>query len=179
MHPDRNSSFVPSLPRQFQKGFAILSAIVILVVLASLGAYVMTISSAQHIGSALDIEGSRALQAARAGIDWGIARAVNDPTNFGAVVGAKDCKAGTVSVNLTTGAGGDFAALSGYTVTVICASGGTAYTDGANSLYSYALTATACNQPNAGVCPNTATPGTNYVERRLTVQVTCNATLPC
>ena len=152
-----------------------LSAIVILVVLASLGAYVMTISSAQHIGSALDIEGSRALQAARAGMNWAIERAVNAPTAFG----AGNCQTGTVSVNLTTGAGGDFAALSGYTVTVICASGGTAYTDGANSLYSYALTATACNQPNAGVCPNTATPGTNYVERRLTVQVTCNATLPC
>ena len=174
MRPDRNAALAPSFPRRPQKGFAILSAIFILVVLASLGAYVMTISSAHHIGSALDVEGSRALQAARAGMDWGIASAVNTPTTFGT---GGDCKTGLRSVNLTTGAGGDFAALSGNTVTVTCS--GTSYTDGANSLYSYALTATACNQPNAGACPNTATPGINYVERRLTVQVTCNATLPC
>jgi MSHA biogenesis protein MshP len=152
-----------------------MSAIFILVVLASLGAYVVTISSAQHIGSALDIQGSRALQTARAGMDWGIARAVNDPTHFG----AGDCKAGPwpVSVNLNT-AGTDFPSLAGYAVSVTCT--GTVYSDGGvSNLYSYALTATACNQPNAGVCPNTATPGANYVERRLTAQVTCNATLPC
>ena len=150
-----------------------MAAIFILVVLASLGAYVVTITSAQHIGSALDIEGSRALQAARSGMDWGIARAVNDPTVFG----TGNCQTGSPSVNLTTGAGGDFASLSGYTVTVTC-TGGTSFPDGASTLYSYALTATACNQPNAGVCPNTG-PGANYVERRLTVQVICNATLPC
>lgn len=170
MHPDRHAPFPRRRP---QKGFAIMSAIFILVVLASLGAYVMTIGSAQHIGSALDIEGSRTLQAARAGMDWAIARVVNAPTAFG----AGNCRTGTVSVNLTTGAGGDFAAMSGYTVSVTCS--GTAFTDGAGSLYSYALTATACNQPSGGSCPNTASIGANYVERRLTVQVACNATLPC
>ena len=170
MHPDRSARSFQRPPR---KGFAILSAIFVLVVLASLGAYVMTISSAQHMGSALDIEGSRVLQASRAGMDWAIARAVNAPTAFG----AGNCQTGSPSVNLATGSGGDFAAFSGYTVSVTCI--GTAFTDGASSLYNYALTATACNQPNAGSCPNTATPGSNYVERRLTVQVTCNAALPC
>jgi MSHA biogenesis protein MshP len=62
-----------------QHGFAVMAALFILVVLTSLGAYVVTISSAQHIGNALDIQGSRALQAARAGMDWGIARAVHTP----------------------------------------------------------------------------------------------------
>lgn len=150
-----------------------MAAIFILVVLASLGAYMVTISSAHHIGSALDIEGGRALQASRAGMDWAIARAVNAPTAFG----GGSCQPGPVSVNLTTGSGGDFASLSGYTVSVTCA--GTPYTDGASSLYSYALTATACNQPGGGVCPNTASAGANYVERRLTVQVTCNAAGVC
>lgn len=170
MRPDHSARSFRRPPR---KGFAILSAIFVLVVLAALGAYVMTISSTQHMGSALDIEGSRALQAARAGMDWGIARAVNAPTAFG----AGSCQPGPVSVDLTTGAGGDFAAFNGYTVSVTCA--GTAFTDGASSLYSYALTATACNQPSAGACPNAAPSGNNYIERRLTVQVTCNATLPC
>ena len=171
MHPDHS---VRSFRRPPRKGFAILSAIFVLVVLAALGAYVVTISSAQHMGSALDIEGSRALQAARSGMDWGIARVVNAPTAFG----AGSCQPGPVSVNLNTVSSADFTAFSGYTVSVTCE--GTFFLDGASRLYSYALTATACNQPNAaGVCPNTAPPGNNYLERRLTVQVTCNETLPC
>jgi MSHA biogenesis protein MshP len=153
------------------RGFAIMAAMFILVVLALLGAYVLSISSAHHVGSALDIEGSRALQAARSGIDWGISRAVNDPTAFG----SGNCRTGTPSINLTTGGSGDLPALSGFTVTVSCT--GTAFTDGTASLYNYALVATACNQP--GACPNTAAVGANYVERRLTVQISCNATLPC
>lgn len=171
MLPERNASLPQSHPRQ--RGFAIIAAIFILVVLASLGAYVVSISSSQHVGAALDIEGGRALQAARSGIDWAIARAANAPTSFG----TGNCQAGSASIDLTTGAGGDFAALSGYTVSVTCT--GTAYTDGADSLYGYALTATACNQANAGRCPNTVAPGANYVERRLTAQIMCNATLPC
>ena len=143
-------------------------------VLASLGAYMVTISSSQHLGGALDLEGSRALQAARAGLDWGMAKAVISPTAFG----AGNCRTGAVTVNLTTGSGGDFTALSGFTVTVTCS--GVAYTDGTNSLYSYALTSTACNQPNGSSCPNTGSSiGVGYAERRLTSQVTCNATLPC
>lgn len=159
-----------------QRGFAVVAALFILVVLASLSAYMLTISSSHHIGNALDIESSRALQAARAGMDWGIERAVNAPTAFG----AGDCRTGpfptTATVNLTTGAGGDFPLLAGYVITVSCT--GRDYTDGA-ALISYDLTATACNQPAGGVCPNTAPVGTNYVERRLNVQVTCNAALPC
>ena len=150
-----------------------MSAIFVLVVLAALGAYVVNISASHHVGSALELEGSRARMAARSGMDWGIARAVNAPTAFG----AGNCKTGSPSVNLTTGGGGDFPALSGYTITVTCT--GTAYTDGASSLYGYTLIATACNRPSAGVCPNTVAPGANYVERRLTAQIICNATLPC
>lgn len=150
-----------------------MAAIFVLVVLSALGAYVLTVSSTQQIGSALDIGGSRALQLARAGMDWGIARAVGAPTNFG----AGNCRTGTVTVNLTTGAGGDFSGESGFTVTVTCA--GTAYSDGATSLYSYDLTATACNTPSGGSCPNTTNPGQGYVERRLTTQVICNATGTC
>lgn len=156
-----------------QRGFAIVAAIFILVVLASLGAYMVTISSSHHMGSALAIEEMRALQSARAGMDWGIARAVSAPTAFG----PGNCQTGAVAVNLTTGTGGDFPALSGYTVTVTCL--GTPFTDG-EDLYSYVLTATACNQPDGtGRCPNTTTPGANYVERQMTVQATCIPGEPC
>jgi MSHA biogenesis protein MshP len=151
---------------QCQRGFAIMAALVILVVLASLGAYMVNISSSQHIGSALDIEGGRALQAARAGLDWGIEEAVNNPTAFG----GGNCQTGQQQANLS------FPAITGYTVSVTCS--GTSYTDG-SSLYSYAITATACNQSSGGTCPNITNPNNFYVERRLTAQVVCNATGTC
>lgn len=43
-----------------------------------------------------------------------------------------------------------------------CAS--TAHTEAGNPVTIYRLTATACNQPAAGACPNPA-PGVDYVER--------------
>jgi MSHA biogenesis protein MshP len=156
-----------------------MAAMFILVVLALLGAYVLSISSAHHVGSALDIEGSRALQAARSGMDWGISRAVNDPTAFDPtkVPPNGNCRTLPQSINLTTGPSSDLTAISGFTVTVTCT--GTRFEDGTNILYKYALVATACNQPSGDACPNTTAVGANYVERRVTVQITCNATPPC
>jgi MSHA biogenesis protein MshP len=53
-----------------QCGFLLVTAIFLLVVLASLGAFILTISGTQQTSSALDVQGARAYQAARAGIDW-------------------------------------------------------------------------------------------------------------
>jgi MSHA biogenesis protein MshP len=128
------------------RGFAILSAIFILVVLAALGAFILSISSQQQIGSALDVQGARAYQAARAGIEWGLYRQLQ----------AASCAASTSFVPAGT-------TFSGLTVTVTCSSA----TDGGVTIYS--LVSTACNQPNAGACPNTASPGNFYIERRLSV----------
>lgn len=65
-------------------GFTMISALFILVVLAALGAFVANISSTQHLASAQDLQGARAYQAARAGIEWGLYR-VLDPKNAGVV----------------------------------------------------------------------------------------------
>jgi MSHA biogenesis protein MshP len=156
-----------------QRGFAVAAAVFIIVVLAGMAAYVVAISSAHQAGGAMDIQGSRALQAARSGMDWGIARVITAPTSFG----SGNCQAGAVTINLSSQGGTDFPAHGGFTVSVNCVA--TAYTDGA-SLYSYTLTATACNEPGAGgVCPNTASPDADYVERRVSTQVVCNATGTC
>lgn len=56
-----------------QHGFAIVAAIFLLVILAALGAFMVTFSNSQHITSAQDIQGSRAYWSARAGIEWAIA----------------------------------------------------------------------------------------------------------
>jgi len=56
-----------------QRGFAAIAAIFLVVVLAALGAFMLTFSNTQHLTSAQDIQGSKAYWAARAGLEWGIA----------------------------------------------------------------------------------------------------------
>lgn len=65
-------------------GFALPSAIFLLVILAGLAAFLVRLSTTQHITSAQDVQGSRAYQAARAGIEWGLYR-VLDPANISVV----------------------------------------------------------------------------------------------
>lgn len=110
-----------------QRGFAIISAIFLLVVLAALGAAMLTFSAAQHTSSAMDIQGTRAYQAARAGIEWGAYRALIDDS----------CAA---SSNVALGAD-----LAGFSVTVQCS----ATTSGAISAWE--LTSTASTGSVGGI----------------------------
>jgi MSHA biogenesis protein MshP len=57
---------------RFQQGFAAIAAIFLVVVLAALGAFMVTFSNTQQLTSAQDVQGSRAYWAARAGLEWGI-----------------------------------------------------------------------------------------------------------
>jgi MSHA biogenesis protein MshP len=152
------------------RGFAIVSAIFILVVLAALGAFIVSISTSQQVGSALDVQGVRAYQAARAGIEWGLYKVQSTPAyNFSygpgpgpvgtAAPDARACPASPTSFipAATT--------LAGFTVTVRC----TATPDANSGPTIYSLVSTACNQPDAGECPNASAPGSLYVERRLEV----------
>ena len=167
------------------RGFALVSAIFILVVLAALGAFIVSISTSQQIGSALDVQGVRAYQAARAGIEWGLYSVQGSPTatplasapyNFSygtpaGAVGSADpntrvCPGQALPTTASTTSFVPVAAtLSGFTVTVTC----TPTTDGSGGPRIYSLQSTACNQPSGGSCPNTATPGNLYIERRLSV----------
>src|SRR4030067_2020097 len=58
------------VPRS-SKGFSLVSAIFLLVVIAALGTFAMTLSTTQHQSAALDVMGARGYQAARAGVEWG------------------------------------------------------------------------------------------------------------
>lgn len=127
------------------RGFAIVSAIFILVVLAVLGAFMVNVSTNQQIGSALDVQGVRAYQAARAGIEWGLYQQIHNGT----------CTAAT---NLALAA----TTLSTFTVTVTCSS----TVDANDGPTVYTVTSTACNV--AGGCP-AAIPSSSYIERRLDV----------
>lgn len=55
------------------RGFAIVSALFLIVALAALGAAVAQFVSVQQVSSAQDVQGSRALSAARAGAEWQVA----------------------------------------------------------------------------------------------------------
>ncbi len=61
-------------------GFALPSAIFLLVVLAALAAFLANIAGTQSMTSTQDVQGTRAYHAARAGIEWGLYQ-VLDPTN--------------------------------------------------------------------------------------------------
>lgn len=159
---------------QHARGFAIVSAIFILVVLAALGAFIVNISTTQQIGSTLDVQGVRAYQAARAGIEWGVFQVQSTAAyNFGYAstnANLRKCPGGGASSTNSFVPGGT--TLSSFTVTVTC----TETTDGATSGPSvYTVVATACSEPittwtaTTTACPNTTNPGPFYVERRLEV----------
>ncbi len=144
--------------RDHQAGIALASAIFLIVVLAALGAIVVTVSGLQHTSSARDVMGSKAYQAARAGIEWGAYKVLQQA----ALPGAGVCPPSTT---IPMPGGTD---LTGLTVNVACvlttADEGNRTAAGGNPLEFYLITATACNQPP---CPNTTNPGPAYVERQL------------
>ena len=55
-----------------QRGFSLVSAIFLLIVLAALGAYMVTIGGTNRATSSAALQGARAYQAARAGINWSV-----------------------------------------------------------------------------------------------------------
>lgn len=129
--------------RRKQRGLSLMTAIFLIVVLAGLGAFLVTVSGLQHTSSALDIQGARAYQAARSGIEWGAYRSLQDGV----------CAAGAFSPGGT---------LADFTVAVTCVA--TPYSEITPATgFVYSITALACNR---ATCP-AAVPGQNYVEREL------------
>ena len=64
------------LQPNFQSGFAAIAAIFLVVALAALGGFMITLSNTQQLTSAQDFQGSRAYWAARGGLEWAIAGVV-------------------------------------------------------------------------------------------------------
>lgn len=131
-------------------GVSIVTAIFLLVVLSGLAAAIVTVTTAQQSSSALDVLGTRAYQAARAGVEYGLFRELQ---------GGSAC-AGAVSFNPPA------QTLTGFTVTVQCTQ--TGVTGAAGTVRE--IVATACNQPAGGTCPNAAPTSAEYVQRVISVQ---------
>ena len=137
----------------FERGFSMISAIFLMVVIAALGTFAVTLSTTQHQSALLDIMGSRAYQAARAGIEWGTYQVVpGSAANF-----ASTCRTNGSSSSAVSPLAGT---LANFTVTVNCVA--TSHTEGASTVWGYQLAASA-----AQGTPNTF----NYVERNIASDV--------
>lgn len=141
-----------------QSGFVLVLAIFMIVSLAAIGVYLVTISTTQVEAGVQDEQGARAYQAARAGIDWAAYQLLQKPAAAYTVA----CNAGSTSLLLPLTTGG----FAGYSALVGCQSTATE-TEGAATVRSYLITVTGCNQT---ACPGTA--GPTYVERQLQLMLT-------
>jgi len=137
---------------KLQRGFSLVSAIFLLVVIAALGTFAVTLSTTQQQGAALDVLGARAYQAARAGIEWGAYQVL--PASAAAFATA--CRAGTTSQVVAPLPN----TLAWFSVNVVC--GATSHAEGASTLWVYSLTSTAKQG-------TVATP--DYVERQMSVTI--------
>lgn len=144
-----------------QHGFAFITAIFVLVIMATFAAYAVTLSTSAQATTAVAVQGVRAHAAARAGLQWA-AYTLRDP-QFTAVPGntPRDCFASPAALALP-------AEFAGFTVQVSC----TRYPDfgatpnfseeGTQRLAQYLVTATA----------SSGTPGSlDYVERQLEARI--------
>jgi MSHA biogenesis protein MshP len=126
-----------------QSGFTLITAIFLLVVVALFSGYMVNLRSVQQATLVYGVQGARAMQAARAGIEWGIYKAIS-----------------SVPDPICLAASGDFSgsgAISDFRINVTCvASSG--HFEGSVEIKAYRLTSTA----------ETGTYGTlDYVSRRL------------
>lgn len=120
-------------PHAAQQGFAAISAIFLLVVLAALGAFMLTFSNTQQLTSAQDVQGTRAYWSARAGLEWGIGFVRAQPA------GAAVCPASpTILVPAFFG---------GFTVVVTC--NRLNYIEGGATVNIFQFTSLADNRPAA------------------------------
>jgi MSHA biogenesis protein MshP len=129
------------------RGFSLVAAIFILVVLAAIGAFMVTIGYVAQATATGAVRGARAFQAAQAGIEWGVARAVPP-------AGPLSCL-GSSSFTLAV------PGLDGFAVTVTCAQ--TTYQERGTPYQVFSITSTA----TAGSFGDPA-----YVSRTLTASVT-------
>ena len=139
-------------------GVGLVTAIFLLVVLSGLAVALVGISSAQQSASALDVQGARAYQAARAGIEWALYQKLRNP--------AFVCNpAADTSFALPA-----TSTLSGFVVTVHCekVAAPPAWAAGSEAAQERnVITATSCNLAPAA-CPNRSN-NRDYVERQMVV----------
>ena len=144
------------------QGFALMMAVFMIVTLAAIGVYLVTMSTGQMAAASQDEQATRAYQAARTGVDWGAYQLLqNSGGSFGT-----GCAPGPVTQVITLSQG-----LIGFYSRVQCQQVGIGETEAGVTVNVYRLTVTGCNISSA--CGSV---GPTYVERQL--QLTLTKCLP-
>jgi MSHA biogenesis protein MshP len=125
------------MKRKLQHGFSLISAIFLLVVIAALGAFAVTLSTTQHQSQAMEVMGARAYQAALAGVEWAAFNVANSPVNALAPA--------VCTVNPMVVLGGN---LAPFTVVVNCLA--TSAVEGTSTIWIYDVSAVANTGGNPG-----------------------------
>jgi MSHA biogenesis protein MshP len=141
------------MTRLRSSGFGLPTAILLVVVLAAIGTGMISLMSSQATATSLDLQGLRAYQAARAGVEWGIyqqriARSCLGSSNFVPPSGL----------------------LSKFTVSVACTKTDAGTISGVTT---YRIVAVACNLPSGGACtdpPSTSITSADFVQRVVAVR---------
>ena len=132
-----------------KSGFTLITAIFLLVVVGGLMGYMVNLRVLQQSTVVMAVQGARALQAARSGLEYGMYRALLPPNS---------CSTGElVTMSDQT--------LSAFTVTVDCIA--TSHDEGGTVFNVYTLTALAEN----GVFALGGNANPDYISRRLRVTV--------
>ena len=143
-----------SLSGLVQRGFSIVTAIFLIVVLALLGVFIVSVTGLQQSSQQIDLQGVRAYQAARAGIEWAAFQVLDPNNTLNPVTCAALPSCPAASTPLPTLAG----SLSPFTVTVTCSALATPASEGNQQVQVFAIVSTA----------TTGTAGTaGYVNRQL------------
>ena len=152
--------------RLLERGFSLISAIFLLVVIAAMGTFAVTLSTIQQESAALDALGSRAYQAARAGVEWGAFQITQ--YQVAGTAFAADCQSNTPNT-ITPALQPTLPAstqLSVFNVGVTCgATSSVDNVDGVTRTWVYQLVSTASGVEGAGV----GSP--NYIERQMRVTI--------
>lgn len=130
-------------PLRRARGFALVLALFLIVSLAGIAAYLLTVTNVQVETGVMDEQAARAYQAARAGLDWGAYRVLRNGI----------CPAGPTTI-----------ALFGFNAEVTCTPIGTE-SEGGSPVNMYRIVSTGCNASPCG------TPAAGYVERQLQLTV--------
>jgi MSHA biogenesis protein MshP len=144
-------------------------AVFMIVTLAAIGLYLVTISTGQIEAATQDEQSARAHQAARAGIEWAAFQLLRNPTStFASTCPIDPAK---ISQTLTTLGQGlpPGQGLSGFFSTVTCQRFGPDETEGTQTVRVYRVVSTGCN---SNPCPASGVIGPTYVERQLQLTIT-------
>ena len=127
--------------KRVQDGFSLITAIFLLVIVAGLVVYMTNIRVVQQTTLVYGVQGAKATQAARSGIEWGIYQSIINGSCAG-------------STNFTD------PAFAGFNIEVQC--GQTTHTEGATTIDTYQLTAIASTGTYGSL---------DYVQRRIQATV--------